>query len=94
LAIGRRSRFADEEPWTGAVIEFRNGSNDGGSIDGGSEEAMGSCLIIHDVFMSEFSIRVTGQLKPYIRWRCLRYFVKYGIVESASYGYESSKSSI
>ena len=46
LAIGRRSRFADEEPWTGAVIEFRNGSNDGGSIDGGSEEAMGSCLII------------------------------------------------
>ena len=46
LAIGRRSRFADEEPWTGAVIKFRNGSNDGGSIDGGSEEAMGSCLII------------------------------------------------
>ena len=46
LAIGCRSRFADEEPWTGAVIEFQNGSNDGGSIDRGSEEAMGSCLII------------------------------------------------
>jgi len=46
LAIGHRSQFADEEPWTGAVIEFRNGSNDGGSIDRGSEEAMGSCLII------------------------------------------------